>query len=260
MSYLPSLKTNSSALKTIGTAALTGAAVNIGIQVMRKNLRKDNFLSIFAIGALSGTVIASIVRGVSGSAKACTPSTYETKKWKIRSVYQLPNGNLPFYHQKDPSVGCTQETLKSICDYLNHPIAFLDYPVDIDLKNKKVKNVNHYKDGADFELLAKANGLTVNTVEYYNTKRGKVYNPDIVGSYLMKNNPLAITYERSGDLPHTVGINRIVRLMNVSNPKANDRYIIEVMDPLFVNTYQQLPMDVLNSGTIRFVKPPYYYA
>lgn len=303
MSVITKETTNSSVLQTIGISALKGAAINLGVQAVGRNLKKDNLLSTLAVGAVAGiadsfieskipnsrgiasgamsglllgggnaiinkssiggtalkyAVITAVVEGVFNIARANAIPNYETKNWKIRRIYKLPNGNLPFYHQKNSSFGCTQETLKSICDYLKIPIAFLDYPVDLNPTNKNKQRVE-YRDGADFEQLAKANGLNVETAAHFEVNGNRQFNPDIIGAFLENNIPLAITYTVPGDLPHTVGINRIIRLKNILKPTKEDRYIIEVMDPLYYNRYQQLPINVFNTGTIRLVQYPNYY-
>ncbi|MBR6176768.1 MAG: hypothetical protein IKQ70_02650, partial [Bacteroidales bacterium] len=176
---------------------------------------------------------------------------YETNKWKVRFIYKLPNGNLPFYHQNDPSIGCTQETLKSIGDYLGVPIPFLDY------QNSIIKP--GYQHGADFELLAQANGLYTEMIPKLQQDKEKPHNDlGYVGNRLLWNLPMAITYERQGDLPHTVGINRIIQLKNIDNPKKADKYVVEVMDPLLVNKYTTLPLDYFYYGKIVLVKPKQY--
>ena len=284
--------------RNLPASILKGAAANLAIQALGKNLNKKNLLPTLAVGALGGglsylsndkylsTLIATSIFG-GGNAlinKTSVPKTlakyaaigtaarlmlnipeavtkinpdYETNKWKVRFIYKLPNGNLPFYHQKDPSVGCTQETLKSIGDYLGYPISFLDYPLDLN-PTKNSYNKEYYY-GADFELLAKMNGLYTELLPKFQTNKGQAHNdPGYVGTRLLWNLPMAITYERQGDLPHTVGINRIIQLRNIDNPKKADKYVVEVMDPLLVNKFTTLPLDYFYYGKIVLVKTKQY--
>ncbi len=273
---------------SLPASMLKGAAVNTVIQALGGNLKKETFFKTMLVGALGGVVenlagnmvLPGIVlgggnalinkssvprtmfkyaawslaaQGVKSIGEAKAAELFDDRKWKIRLEYRLPGGNLKFFHQSDPSFGCTQETLKSIADYLCVPLFFLDYPIDLDSKDT---NYLDYKSGADFQQLAQINGLYVETLP---KNDGNGYNsPDYVGNYLHKDYPVAITYERPNDLPHTVAINRILRLQNIVNPKRKDRYVIEVMDPMLTNSFATLPMDVFKSGVVRIVKSQLY--
>ena len=271
--------------KSLSHSLLKGTVVNLGIQALNKNLNKNNFWQTLLVGATSGlgdyfggnTAMSAMLgsgnalindtkflsttakyAAIGGAAdlllnvtKAKAENLPEKNRWQIRIDYHLPNGNLPFYHQTNPTFGCTQETLKSIGEYLRVPIFILDYPIDWD-------NGNEYKNGADFMQLARANGLYVEDVEKKEIKGNKkYYTPDYVGNLLLKNYPLAITYQ-IGDTAHTVGINRIIRLKNIVNPQKSDRYIIQVMDPLYKNEYKLLPLSTFKRGVIRLVSSKSY--
>ena len=281
------IKQNDSRQRNLPKSLLKGAVINLGVQALGKNLNKNNFWQSLLVGAAGGfgdyfggnvamgavlgcgnalinksnflgttakyAALSFSADGVMKIAEAKAEEPFENKRWKIVLDYRLPGGDLPFYHQNDPSVGCTQETLNSIGEYLRVPIRIWDYPVDWDTNDKG------YKNGADFELLAAANGLYTEIVpKYKQPNELSKHNPDIVGRNLIQNFPMAITYETNGNLPHTVGINRIVRLKNIVNPKKADRYIIQVMDPLYSGKYQILPLEKFYYGKIVLVKSKSY--
>ncbi|MCR4558778.1 MAG: hypothetical protein K5685_01705 [Bacteroidales bacterium] len=281
------LKQNDSRQRNLAKSLLKGAVINFGVQALGKNLNKDNFWQTLLVGAAGGlgdyfggnTAMGAILGGgnalINKSNFLGTTAKYATlsfaadgmlkiaeakaeelsnDKWKIRIDYHLPGGDLPLYHQKDPAVGCTQETLKSIGEYLRVPIRIWDYPVDWDT------NKDGYKNGADFMQLALANGLYVEDVEKKEKKGStEFYTPDYVGNLLSRNYPMALTYNVPGDLPHTVGVNRILRLQNTVNPKKADKYVIQVMDPLYENGYKTLPFQTFRrSAIIRLVSTKSY--
>ena len=273
--------------KSLSRSLLKGTVVNLGLQLANRSLNKNNFWQTLLVGAAGGfgdyfggnAAMGAILGGgnalvnkthflntaakyaaIGGAAdlllkvkEAKAEEPYNKEKWKIRIDYHLPGGDLPFYHQANPTVGCTQETLKSIAEYLRVPIYIWDYPIDWDT------NKDGYRNGADFMQLARANGLYVEDVEK-KEKKGKkeFYTPDYVGNFLLKNYPMALTYNISGDLPHTVGINRILRLQNIVKPNKPDKYVIQVMDPLYENEYRVLPFETFRRSTIRLVSSKLY--
>jgi hypothetical protein len=182
-------------------------------------------------GGLSGAALGGIGGGI--SALRDGRDFWGGKSWQTMADYSLPNRNLPIHQQTNPDVGCTQETLESISEYLERPV-----------------NVANMSQGEDFAQLAKQYGFNTKTI-----MPGTTNSEQLVGAQLRIGNPSAITYNNSGTM-HTVGINRIQiqQIARTIGSGFRTRTIIQVMNPLY-STYQNLSLSLFRSGYIRVVIP-----
>jgi len=159
----------------------------------------------------------------------------DVRGWQTMIDCPLPHGDLPITQQLDKTVGCTQAVIRSINEY------FGGQPIKL---NEKV--------GADFRELVtelhKENKIKFSAKEFYN-------NFYRVGAELKKGHPAAITYQ-NGEVPHTVGINRIQIQQKATSKgtKFKTRAIIQVMDPQY-SRYQILSEWDFNRGTVRVAIP-----
>lgn len=254
----------------IHAAILKGAAANLAIQALGKNLNKKNFLPTLVVGALGGglscltndkylsTLIAASVFG-GGNALANKssfprtmfkyaligtvgrlmlniPEAVAQKKWKTIYDFKLPNGDLPKYKQRDEEMGCTHSVLRSIADYLGFTLI---------AQELKTEELNLKTDeGVDFYELAQSKGFQVENM---------ANNLFLVGTKLNQNQPVAITYKPwLGGKVHTVGINQIEYQQNIANNNRT-RFIIHVMDPLY-GTMTELSQSEFDNGKVRVIK------
>lgn len=183
------------------------------------------------IGGASGALLGGLWSGIDAARDG--RDFWGGKPWQTVTDYSLPNGNLPIHQQANPEVGCTQETLESISDYLERPV-----------------NVANMNQGEDFAQLANQYGFNTKTV-----MPGTANSEHIVGAQLNIGNPSAITYSNGGTM-HTVGLNRIQmqQVPRVLGSGFRTRILIQVMDPLH-STYQNLSTSLFRSGYIRVVIP-----
>lgn len=259
---------------TIPAALLKGAAANLAIQALGKNLNKKNILPTLAIGALGGglscltddkyfsTLIAASVFGGGNSLanKASFPRTMfkyaligtagrlmlnvpeavarQTKdRWKIIYDFKLPGGILPRVKQKSESEGCSHAVLMSIAQYLGYNDTFIN--------NIKKEMINIPDEtGVDFENLATSKGLITNPI---------AHNLQHIGAELFKNHPAVVTYKPSFyPKMHTVAIERIEWQQNINNPQKR-RFIIHTMNPLFGSS-DTMTESEFNTGKVVIVK------
>lgn len=207
----------------------TMAGINVCINGIYNTMNGEKFFYNCGSTAVSGFISGGLEGGLIAS-ETGKNIWWGNEKWnKVLYDFRLPNGNLPIYTQPDPTVGCTQETLKSIGDYLCQPVT-----------------ITSYTQGEDFAQLARQN--------FFDVKRIAT-NPFLVGAELQKGNPAAITYDNGGTM-HTVGINRITitKYKMTSPDHFKCKGIISVMDPLNIH-YQRLSFQSFNNGFVRVVKP-----
>jgi hypothetical protein len=182
-------------------------------------------------GALAGGLSGGIAGGL--DAVRDGRDFWGGKTWQTATDYSLPNGNLPIHQQPNPEVGCTQETLESISDYLGKPVT-----------------VANMSQGEDFAQLANQYGFKTKTV-----MPATANSEHLVGAQLKIGNPSAITYNNGGTM-HTVGLNRIQiqQVPRVLGSGFRTRILIQVLDPLH-STYQNLSTSLFRGGYIRVVVP-----
>ena len=262
-------------IKPFPASILKGAAANLAIQALGKNLNKKNFLPTLAVGALGGglsclsddkyfsTLIATSIFG-GGNAlinKTNVPKTLVkytaigvtarlmlnipeavsvikevSNDWKTIYNFKLPNGDLPKYKQSDEAMGCTHTVLRSISDYLG----YASIATELFKEEKKLDD----DEGIDFYDLAESKGFLVENL---------ANNLFTVGTKLNQNIPVAVTYQPwQGKKPHTVGINQVEYQQNVTNKKRT-RFIIKVMDPL-LGKITEISQSEFNTGKVRCIK------
>ena len=264
-------------VKTLPASILKGAAANLAIQALGKNLNKKTFLPTLLVGAVGGglsclsddkylsTLIAASVFG-GGNALANKASFPRTMlkyaaigtagrlmlnipaavgkingDWKTEWQMQLPNGALKRYEQEKPLWGCTQAVLKSIAKYFGKTI------------------VSEGEDGSgyDFFELAVMNGFDVTTLSKGDLSTEPYNNIDhfylVVGGYLKRGWPIAATYF-NGELQHTVGVWRISKKRNTDKPESV-RYQIDIIDPAQGDPSKVLSQYDFEHAVIRAVKP-----
>lgn len=234
------------AAKTVATSFVSGAAIGgtggfasgfttgFGNSVIEKNGLGNALLSGLKggmIGGLSGAVVGGLWNGIDAAIDGRDFLSGET--WQTITEYSLPHGDLPIHQQTNPEVGCTQETLESISDYLGNPVSVADK-----------------SQGADFAQLAKEYGFKTTTI-----MPQTINSEHIVGAQMTLGNPAAITYNNGGVM-HTVGLNRIKiqQIHRLLSSGVRTRINIQVMDPLH-KTLQRLPYRLFNNGYIRIVTP-----
>jgi len=178
--------------------------------------QNDRLIAYFYVANQVGTVVGANAARFGG--------------WETMLEYSLPNGDLPILQQAVDDVGCTQAVIRSINEYFGgQPIADKDLAVDR---------------GADFREMVtelhKNNKIKFSAHEFYRN----IY---LVGRELAKGHPSAVTYHQ-----HTVGINRVVILINRDSNKQKP--VIHVMDPLY-SDYQILSEVDFYDGTVRLTIP-----
>ena len=184
-------------------------------------------LEFFATGAVVGGLWNGIDAAIDGR------DFLSGETWQRITEYSLPHGDLPIHQQTNPEVGCTQETLESISDYLGNPVSVADK-----------------SQGADFAQLAKEYGFKTKTI-----MPRTINSEHIVGAQMTLDKPVAITYNNGGVM-HTVGLNRIKiqQIPRLLSSGVRTRINIQVMDSLH-KTLQRLSYWLFNNGYIRILTP-----
>ncbi len=263
---------------TLPASLIKGAAANLAIQAIGKNLNKKTFLPTLLVGAVGGelsclsdnkylsTIIAASVFG-GGNAlanKASLPRTMlkyaaigtagrlmlnipaavakRDTKWIVLEDYHLPKGNLNPKSQWGDEAGCAQATFDSIAEYLGI-----------------TPTTDFYNDGYDFSILCKKNGFNAYDLSKSEVDGKKKNIPWSVGNYLRMGCPAALTYNNSG-VKHIVGINRIIQEKQTivdknGNKTEKIRWRIEVMDPIAYGNLVFIPYDEFERGLVTIVKP-----
>ena len=264
--------TNSSPQRNFPLSLLKGAAVNIGLQALSRNLSKDNFWQTLLVGAAGGignylggnTAMGAVLGGgnaiINKSHFAGTTAKYaawgafadlvmkvavakaEPEKWDLVEEYSLPNGDLKPHSQRGDREGCAQATLDSIAEYLG----------------KKVVTA-YYNIGYDFTDLAKENGIVAYDLAKKSVGDKKINIPLEVGNYLRMGFPAALTYNNDG-IQHIVGVNKIEKERKMVTDKQGVvsekiRWRVEVMNPVGDGIMDYIPISALENGLVSIVKP-----
>jgi len=258
----------------LSRSLLKGAAVNFGLQAIGGNLRKDNIWQTLLVGVAGGfgdyfggnTAMGAILGGgnaiinkshfigttakyaLCGAAADVVLRVTEAKAaeepdgWELAEDYHLPNGDLVPHSQRGNDAGCAQATLDSIAEYLG----------------KKVKT-EYYDKGYDFSDLAELNDIVAYDLKKQTVGKRQINNPQIVGNYLRRGFPVALTYNNDG-IQHIVGVNRIVKERKVITGKngvetEKNRWRVQVMNPVDGGSLVYIPISALESGLVSIVKP-----
>ena len=165
-------------------------------------------VGMYAFGGLSGGIGAAATGGNFWKGMTNAPVVaglnHGAAKWE--TVASL-KGELPKYLGKAMENGnmggCSYAVLKSIAEYLG-----IELPPDFEI----------LAEGADFSQLAKANGLSTETILI-----------EKIATMLNNNRPVAATYTPPGANSHTVGIQAFERKVLPSGKVIRQRF--KVMDP-----------------------------
>ena len=262
--------------KNFSRSLLKGTVLNLGLQLANRNLSKNNFWQTLLVGAAGGfgdyfggnTAMGAIIGGGNalinktkhfgtavkyaaiGSAADLLLKVKEAKAeelpgkdvWTILEDYHLPKGDLRPHSQRGNEAGCAQATLDSIAEYLG----------------KAIKTAKYYE-GYDFTMLAKLNDIYADDLDKMLVGKRKINVPNIVGSYLNRGFPAALTYNNDG-IQHIVGINRIQKERKEIIDKKGVvsekfRWRVQIMNPLNEGSLEFISISLFEAGLVSIVRP-----
>ena len=262
--------------KSLSRSLLKGTILNLGLQLANRNLSKNNFWQTLLVGAAGGfgdyfggnTAMGAIIGGGNalinktkdfgtavkyaaiGGAADLLLKVKEAKAeelpgkdvWTILEDYHLPKGDLRPHSQRGNEAGCAQATLDSIAEYLG----------------KAIKTAKYYE-GYDFTMLAKLNDIYADDLDKMLVGKRKINVPNIVGSYLNRGFPAALTYNNDG-IQHIVGINRIQKERKEIIDKKGVvsekfRWRVQIMNPLNEGSLEFISISLFEAGLVSIVRP-----
>ena len=263
-------------LKSLSRSLFKGTVLNLGLQLANRNLNKNNIWQTLLVGAaggfgdyFGGNTAMGVILGsgnalinktnflgtaakyaaIGGAAdlilnvkEAKAEELPEKDNWTIVEEYHLPKGDLKPHSQRGNEAGCAQATLDSIAEYLG----------------KAIKTAKFYE-GYDFTMLAKLNDIYADDLDKMLVGKRKINIPNIVGSYLNRGFPAALTYNNDG-IQHIVGINRILKeRKEVIDKKGvvseKFRWRVQIMNPLNDGSLEFLSISLFETGLVSIVRP-----
>ena len=282
MSVITKETTNSSVLQNIGISALKGAAINLGVQAVGRNLKKDNLLSTLAVGAMAGIADSFIEskipnsRGIASRAMSGlllgggnaiinkssiggTALKYAVIGTATRLLLTIPKA---LASEGDWKVEWSMQLPKGALK------RFEQEEYDWGCTQAVTKSIAKYlgktitnegsRIGYDFyRFAAEMNGFQVTTLSKGDLNLEPYNNLDhfymVVGGYLKRGWPIAATYF-NGYYDHTVGVWRITKKRHITKIDQI-KYQIDITDPATGDYQKSLSQYDFEHSIIRAVKP-----
>ena len=281
------LESKNSVLQNIGISALKGAAINLGVQAVGRNLRKDNLFSTLAVGAVAGiadSFIESKISNSNGIASGAmtglllgggnaiinkssiggTALKYAVITAVVEGVFNIARANandftdgdkwiiLEDYHlpKGDLKIHRQEFNNKAGCTQatLNSIAEYLGVPVKTDCINT----------GEDFTDLAQQNDMVAYDLSKHYVDKRYINIAWEVGEYLKRGYPAAMTYNNLGTY-HVVGITQITKeckeiVQKDGSKSLKYRYRIKIMNPSEPD-YDYVSESTFKNALISIVQP-----
>lgn len=281
------LESKNSVLQNIGISALKGAAINLGVQAVGRNLKKDNLLSTLAVGAVAGiadSFIESKISNSNGIASGAmtglllgggnaiinkssiggTALKYAVITAVVEGVFNIARANAINFAD-DANWTVVEDYHLPKGDLKPHSQKGNDAgcaqaTLDSIAEYLGIKlTTSKYYVGSDFSLLAKENGLIAEDLIKQQVGTKHINISWSVGNYLRMGYPAALTYNDSG-IQHIVGINRIIKehfekVKKDGSKIEKDRWRVQIMNPIDNGLLEYIPASILEYGLVTIVKP-----
>ncbi len=276
------MKPQISTFSNIGISALKGAAINLGVQAVGRNLRKDNLFSTLAVGAVAGMADSFIESKISNSNGIAGGAMTGLLLGGGNAI--INKSSIGGTALKYAVIGTVTRLLLTIPDAL---ASDGDWKIEWSMQLPKgalkrieqdendwgctqavTKSIAKYlgrnitnagsKIGYDFYVFAaEMNGFQVTTLSKGDLRHEQYNNLDhfymVVGDFLKRGWPIAATYF-NGYYNHTVGVWRIIKKRHISKTD-HIKYQIDITDPAKGDYQKRLSQYDFEHSIIRVVKP-----